>query len=405
VTIERAPREAEAGNEKARVLFVNAGILGMQSFSKYIREAAASDPGIEARHINLTEDMTASERLLRRAMCARFWPDGFLGLRNVDFARLRQEYHAGLQAARRIRRIVRNERIDVLHFHRQSTAYASLGLMRRVPSIVSIDCTQDAVIDVADSSLERWTYGANAAIDGRILRAAAAIVATSNWTANLVRRRYNDCRTPIHVMPTPVRLRYFDEGWIDERAEGARSGVMPRVLFVGGDFARKGGEDLLAAWTAGELHQHAALDIVTDWSVDVAAIPNARVLRRIESYSPDWCELWRRADIFVMPSRSEAFANVFQEAAAAGLPSVATSVNAIPEVVEHGTCGLIVPPRDPRALAAALELLIRSPELRRQYGREARARALGRANPDDYRKNLFRLIRSVARPPASERTH
>ena len=37
-----------------RVLFVNAGILGMQSFSKYIRDAMALDPDIEARHINLT---------------------------------------------------------------------------------------------------------------------------------------------------------------------------------------------------------------------------------------------------------------------------------------------------------------------------------------------------------------
>ena len=45
---------ARVNRDLTRVLFVNAGILGMQSFSKYIRDAMALDPDIEARHINLT---------------------------------------------------------------------------------------------------------------------------------------------------------------------------------------------------------------------------------------------------------------------------------------------------------------------------------------------------------------
>ena len=162
--VEPAKRPAD---ERTRALFVNAGILGMQSFSKYIREAMALDPYVDARHINLTERLTISERLIRRVMCARLWQDGLLGLRNADFARLRQEYHAGLQAARRIRDVLAREDMDVLHFHRQTTAYASLRLMRRVPSIVSIDSTQDAVIGVADSPVERWTYQPNAARTAR----------------------------------------------------------------------------------------------------------------------------------------------------------------------------------------------------------------------------------------------
>src|SRR5665213_839546 len=139
---EMADSPDRAADERTRTLFVNAGILGMQSFSKYIREAMALDPYVDARHINLTERLTIGERAIRRVMCARVWPDGLLGLRNVDFARLRQEYHAGLQASRRIRDVLAHEDVDVLHFHRQTTAYASLRLMRRVPSIVSIDSTQ-----------------------------------------------------------------------------------------------------------------------------------------------------------------------------------------------------------------------------------------------------------------------
>ena len=393
-----ANRPADA---RTRALFVNAGILGMQSFSKYIREAMALDPYVDARHINLTERLSAGERVLRRVMCASLWPDGWLGLRNVDFARLRQEYHAGLQAARRIRHMLVREDVDVLHFHRQTTAYASLRLMRRVPSIVSIDCTQDAVIDVADSPLERWTYEPNAARDGVIFREAFAIVSTSEWAAACLRRRYSDCDTPIHVMPTPVRLQFFDERWIQERFTRTTAGWKPRILFVGGDFVRKGGDDLLAAWTSGELHRVATLDLVTDWPLNISNLPGVRVIRDVGSYSSEWTELWRTADVFVMPTRSEAFGVVFQEAAAAGLPAVGTAVNAVPEMVLPQRSGLLVPPRDPRAILEALRTLIGSAELRRQYGQAARAQVIERADPEEYRRRLRNLIRAAAgpRPP------
>jgi glycosyltransferase involved in cell wall biosynthesis len=269
-------------------------------------------------------------------------------------------------------------------------------MMRRVPSIVSIDATQDAVIEHAASSVERWTYRPNAAIDGAVLRSAFAVVSTSDWAAGCLRRRYPDCDTPIHVMPPPVRLRFFDESWIDERRARAASGEKPRVLFIGGDFGRKGGHDLLAAWTERELHRVAALDLVTDWPVNVSRASGVRVIRGVESYSAAWSEIWRRADIFAMPTRSEAFGQVFSEAAAAGLPVVATAVNAIPEQVAHGETGLVVPPGDRRALGEALSTLIGSADLRRRLGRAGRAHARQVCDPDEYRRKVRSLIQAAA---------
>ena len=245
---EVGPESARmGGRSKTRVLFVNSGILGLQSFSKYITEAMECDPIIEALHINLSQQLTLDERIIRRILCARLWPDGLFGLKNLDLARLRREYHAGLQARRRMRPFLARG-IDVLHFHRTATAYASLGLMRRVPAIISMDCTQDIVMQNAHGRLERWTYSANAAIDGRIFRTAAAIVSTSRWAAGCLRARYPDCETPMHVMPPPVRLQFFPERWLDERYARVQPGCLPRILFVGGDFVRKGGDDLLAVW-------------------------------------------------------------------------------------------------------------------------------------------------------------
>jgi glycosyltransferase involved in cell wall biosynthesis len=68
---------------------------------------------------------------------------------------------------------------------------------------------------------------------------------------------------------------------------------------------------------------------------------------------------------------------VFMEGMAAELPVVACRIAAVPEVVLDGTTGLLVPPRDPGALAEALERLIADPALARRLGQEGRRRALG----------------------------
>ena len=79
---------------------------------------------------------------------------------------------------------------------------------------------------------------------------------------------------------------------------------------------------------------------------------------------------YRRADIFVLASRvavdgdRDGLPNVLMEAASQGLACVASRVSAIPEFVVDGESGLLVPPEDPNALAAALARLIRLPELR-----------------------------------------
>ncbi|MHB1162292.1 MAG: glycosyltransferase family 4 protein [Chloroflexota bacterium] len=75
------------------------------------------------------------------------------------------------------------------------------------------------------------------------------------------------------------------------------------------------------------------------------------------------------ADLFVMASLWEGFGLVFLEAMAAASPVVATNVSAIPEVVQDGTTGLLVPPRDPRALAEAMLTLLTDPDRARQMGR------------------------------------
>jgi glycosyltransferase involved in cell wall biosynthesis len=375
-----------------RVAFVNGGILGLLSYASWARHAFDDGREIRAEHFVLSEDPPFVERAIRRVLCARLLPD-LHGWHNVDLARYRRELNAGLQARRRL--LERGpDRFDVLHFHRQATAYASLDLMERVPSIVSIDCTQSCVLQDAATDRERWSLGFNVRRDGEIFRRAFAIVSTSHWAERELRRMYPDCRAPIHVMPNPVPLDVFERAWPDTRRQRAN----PRVqfLFMGGDFPRKGGYELLEAWVDGGFARHADLTIVTDWRIGRDVPPGVFVLRRIRGRTPEWMHVWHSADVFVMPTRNEAFGLVYQEAAAAGLPAIGSWLNAVPEIIVDGETGLLAQPGNRAQLMAAMEAMIASPDRRHRMGRAARQKIEVDADPGAHERKIVALITQAA---------
>jgi glycosyltransferase involved in cell wall biosynthesis len=89
-----------------------------------------------------------------------------------------------------------------------------------------------------------------------------------------------------------------------------------------------------------------------------------------------------RADIFVLPSRSEAFPNAVLEAMAAGLPIVASGVGGICELIDDDRTGLLVPAGDPHALADRLRLLMTDPARAIRLGNAARGDAQARYSFD-----------------------
>lgn len=83
----------------------------------------------------------------------------------------------------------------------------------------------------------------------------------------------------------------------------------------------------------------------------------------------------QQADIFVLPSRSEAFPNAVLEAMAAGLPIVASGVGGVCELIDHGQTGLLVPPGNPQALGERIGQVMADDHLAARLGIAARARA------------------------------
>ena len=79
-------------------------------------------------------------------------------------------------------------------------------------------------------------------------------------------------------------------------------------------------------------------------------------------------------DIFVLPSLKEGLPYVLLEAMEAGLPLIGTSVGGIPDIIHDGMSGLLVPPKNPSRLSHALEALISSKDMRRDFAIESKKR-------------------------------
>ncbi len=104
------------------------------------------------------------------------------------------------------------------------------------------------------------------------------------------------------------------------------------------------------------------------------------------------------SEMIVVPSWTEAFPLVIPEAMAAGLPVIATAVGAIPDFVKDGEDGLLVPPRDPRALAAAITRLLDDEPLRRRMSERVRERAPREFAIEVGCAKVAEVVRSVITP-------
>ena len=104
--------------------------------------------------------------------------------------------------------------------------------------------------------------------------------------------------------------------------------------------------------------------------------PRLPTASRFSARSATCSEVYERNAIVVVPSRGEGFGMVALEAAERGRAAIVTDVGGLPEIVEDGATGLVVPPEDAAALAAAIVALARDHERVRRFGEAARARAL-----------------------------
>jgi starch synthase len=173
----------------------------------------------------------------------------------------------------------------------------------------------------------------------------------------------------------------------------------PALLFVGKHFVVKGGRGALRAFEEVRARHPRAELWMVGRDQPAAAPPGVRLFgpRGRDAVA----QLYARASAFVLPSVREPFGLAFLEAMSFGLPCIGTRVEAIPEVIEDGATGLLVPPCDAQALARAMLALLDDPARGRRMGEAGRARVAERFGWERAVERMFAVMTAAPRRAAA----
>jgi glycosyltransferase involved in cell wall biosynthesis len=214
--------------------------------------------------------------------------------------------------------------------------------------------------------------------------AAATFVATcTGYNANYLREILpEEDRHKVNLVYHGIDLSLFTH----QADQVAAAGRVPVIMSVGRLVPKKGLDDLVAACALmrdrgiefrcliigeGPLRNELQADINRHNLAGHVELRGAMTHAKLIA-------LYREASIFALPPRitedgdRDGIPNVIVEAMATGLPVVSTAVSGIPELVKHDLTGLLVPPNDPKALAAALQRLLADPRHAQQLAHAAR---------------------------------
>ena len=173
------------------------------------------------------------------------------------------------------------------------------------------------------------------------------------------------------------------------------------VGFAGRLEQRKGLYDLIAAWPRiVEAVPHACLVIAGRGRDEAKAWEKSSGMNGIHwlGYRADVPSVLHSVDIAVVPSHWEGFGIIAAEAMLARVPVVAANASSLPEIIRDEQEGLLIPPRDPAALADAVIRLARDPGLRKRLGEAGRLRVLTEFSAPRMVDSFENVLRSVVKP-------
>ncbi len=326
------------------------------------------------------------------------WETHVVTFRPAEIEGAQVHYVAGLERlgklryllhARRVRRLVQELQPDLLHAM-HLTSYGFLASLCKVrPTLTSVWGT-DVLQAPRWSPLHYW-------LTRHALSRADHITATGLRLANAT-LRYTPRAKPVTVVPYGVDLKRFQPI--------ARNGKQPTEVVVGAvaRLSPEKGLDLLLRSGARLIERGTPLRIVLagDGPSRTSLTRLAERLgigERVEFRGEVPHErvpaVLADLDLFVMPSRAEGFGVAALEAQAMELPVVASNVHGIPDVVEDGRTGLLVPPGDVEQLAEAIGRLAGDASLRASMGQAGRAFVQERYRWEENTAQMERLYKHL----------
>lgn len=336
-----------------QVAFINANVLGHASYLLPFVQTLQDRPelGIQPHLINASPLPPRLEQLVyQRVPKIRRW--------GLDFHHARYAGLVSWHVRGKLNDLLARQAIDAVVVNTHSVALGLTGIALKLPLFVCLDST------FAQALRDDGWFGHNpqqrpflpltiAPIRRRertLLRRAHRLLAFSE----LVRRSLvQDYRLPpekISLLPTSVALPPVKANTPPKNR--------PQILFIGGQFYRKGGPLLLECYRR-YFADRCDLHLVTQ--ADIRPEPGVFVHHGVVAQSRAWLERWEQADVFVFPSLMETFGNVLVEALSFQVPVISTEVGAAREILADGQAGLLLPSLDKETLAAAIHEVFNNP--------------------------------------------
>ncbi|HEY8996360.1 MAG TPA: glycosyltransferase family 4 protein [Edaphobacter sp.] len=182
-------------------------------------------------------------------------------------------------------------------------------------------------------------------LETRAIEKSAALVYCSNWAAESAKKDYGAAPGKVHTIPLGANI---DAPPARESLHKGSTDGKCRLLFVGRDWQRKGGQIALDAFLALRfMGVDAQLTIVGCQPPQLIHDPNLVIIpflnKKVDADRKRLEDLYYTADFFLLPTRAECFGMVFCEANAYGLPIVSTATGGVSTIVEEGVNGFLLP--------------------------------------------------------------
>lgn len=326
-----------------KVLFIHENTLGHGSYLPPFVEYFKAHPalGIEPEMINATP---LPEALAKKADATIPFLRRF-GL-DQHFARWRKivSAHVGDLVAKKD-----PSSFEAIVVNTQSVALDLIDVSK--PLFVALDATFTQLAqsrwfgEPPASSLGPKLISAIIRKERALFERADAVLPWSEAPSKSLVEDYNVNASRIKPLPPSVEM---------TSPRPAQRNSVPRALFMGADFKRKGGHALLDAFRSfrGEME----LDLVTE--SETTPTPGVRVHHRIRARSPEWRALWNEADLFIFPSQLETFGIVLVEALTFGVPVISSRAGAAAEILAGGNAGILLDKTDADSIAAGIDAFL-----------------------------------------------
>lgn len=368
-----------------RVDFCTWYVAGVRTQYENVRSVAATEPDIQMRYVEINP----------------YKPGGFIErlplLDSRSKGTIRSFLCTGPLYRWRSPDVVWTQADTALYLFSQTAAR-----FRHIPIVLSTDATTAQVESMPEyghsgtSRLDAAKHWVRDHMAAAVYRQATFLLPWSRWAADAIQREYGVPDERVHIIPPgvdPALWKHRAEGW----ASGAGTRRPTRLLFVGGDFARKGGPLLIEVFQRLPQGRH-ELHLVTRDAPPGTAGDGIVIYDDLQPNDPRLRQLYETSDIMVLPTRADCFSLAAIEAMAAGMPVIITPQGGIPEIVADGESGLLIPAQDAVALRDAIDTLSADPARMERMGRTGRAIVEERF---DARKNVRQVFDLLRQPPAS----